>query len=113
MWNVTRQPVLPEEPAGSRRRLYRTKVLKKAKVVFSGWTTFDCEVRDLTEDGARLEFKIPVQLPPDFKLIIGGSKKVSPVTLVWQRRLEAGVKFIGPEEDVPAGKLFTYWVRQE
>ena len=71
----------------------RRKLLKNGRVLLSKWASIDCTIRDLTESGARLEFKSPTELPVEFKLKIIATEQIVPVELVWQRGLSAGVRF--------------------
>ena len=81
------------------RRTRRQRALRAAKVVLSDWTMIDCTIRDQTEEGARLTFAAPTSLPEEFRLSTTLAHKVRPVRLLWQRGLNAGVAFAGPEED--------------
>ena len=77
--------------AATRRQL----VLKEGKVILSDRVSLDCIVRDISPGGARLEFKTPVSLPPDFSLRIVSADLIIPATAAWQRKLEAGIRFTG------------------
>jgi len=88
---------------GEHRREHRSRTLKRARVVLSDWTTLDCRLRDVSEDGAHLVFGNSVLLPDEFRLHNISDKSVTPVRLKWQRGMEAGVEFAGPSE--PLGPL--------
>lgn len=78
-----------------RRSEHRMKVLKQGKIVFADRVTLDCTVRDISSAGARLEFEGPVALPGEFRLCLVSADLTIPATCVWQRRLEAGIRFVG------------------
>ena len=82
----------------SRRKSPRRRTLKEGKVLLRGCSVLDCLIRDMSDEGARLEFGGPTELPPHFRLFIPSSKTTIPVDLAWQRGLAAGVHFSGPEE---------------
>lgn len=90
-----------EAPADDKRGGLRRRALKEAKVVLRDWSTIDCALRDFSEEGARLGFKDPVQLPGDFKLLLPMSEQIRPAELVWQRGLLAGIRFTGPARAAP------------
>jgi hypothetical protein len=101
------RPLL-REPEGSRRSEFRVHVLKRARVVLSTMTAIDCEIRDITTGGARIEFAGPVALPETFHLMTVSTRQIVPVARVWQRGLAAGVRFSGAVEKADARKLFSY-----
>ena len=92
----------------SRRKNYRVRVLKRARVVLSAMTCIDCEIRDVAEGGARIEFAGPVALPERFQLLTVSTRRLVPVARVWQRGLAAGVRFTGVMEKADLRKLFSY-----
>ena len=99
---------LLKEPDGSRRSEFRVRVLKRARVVLSTMTSIDCEIRDISSGGARIEFKAAIMLPEHFQLMTVSTRKIVPVQRVWQRGLEAGVRFTGEVEKADTKKLFAY-----
>lgn len=106
-WDRREGPLL-REAEGSRRCQHRVRVLKRAKVVFSTMTSIDCEIRDITAGGARIEFTGPVVLPETFQLMTVSTRQMVPVARVWQRGLAAGVRFTGAIEKADTKKLFSY-----
>ena len=58
-------------------------------------------MRDISEGGARLVFGDAFQLPEEFRLHIVTTNTIVPVQLQWQRGMEAGVAFTGPESPTP------------
>jgi hypothetical protein len=79
------------ERRGERRQL----VLKEGRVMLTDFVWVDCLVRDLSSTGARIEFERPIRLPAEFRLCIVSADLTIPATPVWQRRLEAGIRFVG------------------
>ena len=102
---MTKEPNAAATSTGAeQRRARRQRALKAAKIVLSDWTTIDCTIRDLNEEGARLVFAGATSLPPEFRVISVAGNTIRPARLLWQRGLAAGVAFAGPEEPVPARK---------
>jgi hypothetical protein len=89
-----------------RRSERRMKALKAGKILLSEWLSVNCTVRDMSSAGARLELETAVMLPSEFRLHILSADLVIPAAAVWQRRLEAGIRFtgvgvIGKVDDMP------------
>ena len=78
-----------------RRSEHRRLVLKRGRILIAGRAAYECLVRDLTRGGARLEFRAPVLLPAEFKLCLVSTDLTIPAVCIWQRRLEAGIRFVG------------------
>jgi hypothetical protein len=76
-----------------RRKERRVKMLKAGKVVLTDCLAVNCAVRDISPNGARLEFEGPVALPETFSLRLVSAELDIPATVIWQRRLEAGIRF--------------------
>lgn len=88
----------PDESAGDMHgmsREPRRRSLLGARVVFNnGNSTVDCQVRDISENGARLILHGVATLPAEFELRFlqqGGSRMVR---VIWQRGTEFGVRYI-------------------
>ena len=93
----------PADGAGEQRQMHRRRTLKQARAVLSDQTVIDCKLRDVSESGAHLVFGDLIVLPEDFRLYNVSDSLMAPVKLEWQRGLEAGVTFTGPQE--PHAKL--------
>ena len=78
-----------------RRSERRLKVLKEGRVLLDDYVSVSCSIRDITPGGARLEFDGPVCLPSAFRLRMVSANVMIPATVIWQRRLEAGIRFTG------------------
>ena len=90
----------PLEPNtdGEHRGVHRQRTLKRARAVLSDRSTIDCTIRDISQGGAHLIFGDAFSLPETFRLLIVMSNTITPVRLQWQRGMEAGIAFTGPEE---------------
>lgn len=71
----------------------RRRVLSTGRVILHNHMTVDCVIRDLSVDGARLVFDLPIGLEPFFQLLVTTTHSVLPVELVWQHGTAAGVRF--------------------
>jgi hypothetical protein len=87
----------PAQDEGN-RRARRMRTLKQARIVLWEWTTIDCRIRDISEDGAHLVLGGAVSLPETFRLHNVSDGTIRPVELKWQRGLDAGVAFTGAPE---------------
>lgn len=91
----------PEGSGAEHRRAQRRRTLKQGKVILTDSTTMDCTIRDMSEDGARLVFGGPTQLPRSFSLVILSDNTRRPAERLWQRGLSAGIAFTGPAKPAP------------
>jgi hypothetical protein len=77
-----------------RRKYPRHLTLKPARIVSGcGRKVFHCEVRDLSQGGARLHFPRPVILPGRMDLIVPAEGLRRRLRPVWRREGELGVAF--------------------
>jgi hypothetical protein len=100
---VERKAAAPDDGA-HKRSAHRQRTLKQAKILLTDWTTIDCTVRDISEGGAHLVFGDAFVPPEEFRLMLISSNTIVPVRLLWQRGLNVGVAFTGPQEPAPARK---------
>lgn len=80
--------------SSERREQIRRTVIKGARILFNERKcTLDCRVRDMTQEGARLDFSTPQLLPHEFELQLAG---VPPrrCGLCWARGTFVGVRFL-------------------
>jgi hypothetical protein len=85
-------------PQDKRRRQDRRTVLKGAKVVFNnGKGVLVCRVRDLSPDGARLEFPPRQALPDFFELHVAG-QPMRKCERRWVRNNIVGVRFVAEDK---------------
>ncbi len=80
-----------------RRHLPRHRVLKGALVAFGNLTrTYECQVRNLTDEGARLMLTSTLGVPTEFHLLIPTDSRMAPARVMWRTEHEIGVAFTGP-----------------
>ena len=83
--------------ADDRRHGKRQRVLKGALVVFGAHErVFDCQVRNLSDEGAKLILPSTVGIPNTFHLVIRGDQQFAPARLMWRTETEVGIAFTGP-----------------
>ncbi len=72
----------------------RRRVIKKATIAYNNrHITINCQVRDLTEDGARLRPQPGLAIPDHFELLIDLDALSVPCKVVWRDKNDIGVKF--------------------
>jgi hypothetical protein len=76
-----------------RRRNQRSRVLKGAKIVVGATSLLDCVVRNLTNDGARVEIPNTVNLPEDVAITFDGGRTCRPCRVAWRTLNETGLEF--------------------
>jgi len=86
----------------------RKRTFLKGRIVFNnGSSSMDCLVRDLSEEGARLELSETMTLPEVFDLYIAQKDATFRATLCWRRHESIGVTFAAsakaPPEPAPDG----------
>jgi hypothetical protein len=74
----------------------RAKALREAQIYTSGSTIIDCTVKNMTRNGARVEFAAFTQLPSDFRIHFKNTGETRPAEVAWQRGLVAGIRFTDP-----------------
>ena len=93
-----------------RRKVPRRRVLKEGMIVYAdGLRVFDCTIRDISENGARLLIANTVGLPDKFQLFEKSSGLLYPTTIVWRQANAIGVQFDGPATSIhdPANKRYS------
>ncbi|WP_370675592.1 PilZ domain-containing protein [Pleomorphomonas sp. PLEO] len=81
-----------------RRMERRGRTYLGGQVAFNNrWSTFDCLVRNLSQNGARIEFANPVFLPNEFDLIIPLKGNSRLVRVVWKQAKALGIAFVGTD----------------
>ena len=87
------EPQLSEE----RRRHARRRVLKGALVAFDAHNSvFECQVRDLSDEGAKLTLGSTLGVPDHFDLLIPSQQRIAPARIVWRTEHELGAAITGP-----------------
>jgi len=77
-----------------RRNSMRSKVLKGAKIILGTSSVIDCVVRNVTNNGARVELANTVELPEDLGLTFDGGRSIRPCKVVWRTVTETGIQFV-------------------
>lgn len=92
-----------------KRKIPRRRVLKEGKIVYAdGLRVFDCTIRDISDNGARLLIANTLGLPDKFHLFEKSSGLLYPASIVWRQANAIGVEFDGPATSIhdPANKRF-------
>jgi hypothetical protein len=77
------------------RHSRRRSTLKRGKIIFNNsHCVVECTVRDLSEEGARLELPCHLDLPEVVMLNIPGGPSRD-CEIVWSSNTELGVRFLG------------------
>lgn len=79
----------------------RSRVYKKGKLIHpNNRTVFDCMVREIHKDGARLSCGDTTMLPNELRLAIPSLREVRHVRIVWRRPREVWVRFLETPQPV-------------
>lgn len=77
-----------------RRRIPRQRTLKGGRIVLNdGFSTFDCTVRNLTAEGAKLIVSSIIGIPQRFALAMQDGRQFNCET-IWHTETEIGVRFV-------------------
>ncbi|MGV8832392.1 MAG: PilZ domain-containing protein [Devosia sp.] len=77
-----------------RRATIRYRVLKGGHIVINeGFSTFDCTVRNLSAEGARLKVTSIIGIPDSFELAMDDGRHFA-CTVIWRTETELGVSFV-------------------
>jgi hypothetical protein len=95
----------PAENAGEHRAALRHRVLKAGKIVFDDWRAIDCQVRDISDTGAKIRIESTASLPHKFRLLIVADNTIRPVQIAWKLHNTIGVAFTGDVARAPIRKL--------
>lgn len=90
-----------------KRRLRRRTVVEDARIVDKrgGWSLINCTVRDISEDGAKLQIDPSLEIPTNFELLLVQEMKIVSVRIRWRRRNFMGVQFASAPRDAPPFRL--------
>lgn len=88
------------------RRKPRRRVLKEAKIIYlNNGTLISCQVRDLSETGARLICGEQVAVPSAFRFMLTGEKTYRLAQVVWRNKNLVGIAFTGQPEPAPVFRM--------
>ena len=80
-----------------RRIAGRARMLKSARIVFSGDTgSINCVVRNSSPTGACLDVASPIGIPESFDLVYDADHARLPCRVVWRKANRIGVQFAQP-----------------
>lgn len=86
----------------NKRAARRVRVLKQGKMLLpNGMTVIDCQIRDLSETGARLLCGDPGAIPNTFRLVFPSDRTMREVKVVWRRPDQLGVQFTSGPSRAP------------
>jgi hypothetical protein len=101
--NSNPQSPADESISGPTPRERRARVFKKGKMVFQhGLRSIPCIVRNLSDNGALLEFEQAYMLPREFDLHIDLENYEVTCERRWEEGLRCGVQFISEKRYVTA-----------
>lgn len=81
------------EPQTEHRNALRRSTLKGGRLVFNnGRSTFDCTVRNLSRQGAKLQVGASIGIPDRFDLMLPNTHR-QPCRVIWRKPRELGVVF--------------------
>jgi two-component system cell cycle response regulator len=84
-----------------KRKIPRRRVLKVGKIVFAdAMRVFDCTIRDMSGEGARLLVGNSIGVPDTFQLFEKSTGMLYRATVIWRQNDAVGVKFDGPPTSV-------------
>ena len=80
--------------SSNRREQMRRTVIKGARIVYNDrQSTLDCRIRDMSEEGARIDLMTQQLLPHEFELQMAGAP-ARRCGLCWARGTFIGVRFL-------------------
>ena len=80
--------------SSNRREQMRRTVIKGARIVYNERkSTLDCRIRDMSEEGARIDLMTQQLLPHEFELQMAGTP-ARRCGLCWARGTFIGVRFL-------------------
>jgi hypothetical protein len=77
-----------------RRKLFRSRMFKGAKLFLGTSSVLDCLVRDLNSSGARLQIPNTADLPERLTMTFDGGRTLRACRIVWRKPNETGLEFI-------------------
>jgi hypothetical protein len=95
-----------------RRRSLRVRTFIGAHAVFTDGRKVDCQVRDMSANGAKLSIKAVAGLPDQFVLKIPSRGESYPVVIRWREQETVGVEFLSAEAALRAdNEQLRTWAR--
>ena len=86
-----------------KRKAARSRTLLGGVIAFNNRaSTMDCQVRNLSTDGAKVTFSNIAAVPDQFDLKIARKERSFRARMIWRAPTEAGVAFLSEyDQDVP------------
>lgn len=81
-----------------RRKSFRSRVLKSAKIVVGSSSVIDCVVHNLTNVGARVEVSNSASLPENIHLTFDRGRSLRPCRIIWRKVDATGLEFVSANE---------------
>jgi hypothetical protein len=83
-----------------RRKLHRGRTYLGGRIAFNNRSsTFDCLVRNLSQDGARIVFSDAAILPGEFDFTIHRKGESRRARIVWRDETQAGILFLHANDE--------------
>ncbi len=90
----------------NKRRAPRPRVFKGGKIVaLDQWLLSDCQIRDISETGARIICKDQLSVPTAFRLLIPMDNTIQDARVVWRKDDLIGIRFTSERTRAPARKV--------
>jgi methyl-accepting chemotaxis protein len=80
-----------------RRKLFRSRVCKRAKFVLGTSSVIDCLVHNLTDLGARVQISQTAALPERLTITFDGGRTLRSCRIVWKNPTQVGLEFLRQE----------------
>jgi 2-succinyl-5-enolpyruvyl-6-hydroxy-3-cyclohexene-1-carboxylate synthase len=93
------------EAAAQRRFAKRQRVLKAAKIVLDDWRALDCQLRDVSQTGAKIRVDNVTMVPHKFRLYFASDNSIRDVQVAWKHNDQIGVAFVGPAKSCALRKF--------
>ena len=78
----------------NRRAARRNRIFKRARVILGdGYSTVECVVRDVSDNGARITIEDPIAMPGSFSFVFLDKGVVQAAVVRWQRGRNIGIEF--------------------
>lgn len=87
-------------PSEDRRAKPRQRTLKGGRIAFGhGSRTIDCQIRNMTDTGAKLTFTSTIGVPDEFDLLVPSDQRAIGAKAVWRTGRDIGIAFTGGWRD--------------
>ena len=95
------------------RKTDRSRCFLRGRIVFNNkQSTIDCNIRNISEAGARLEISEALTVPGEFDLVIPQKGQTSRARVRWRTRDAMGIEFVQEAAPAPRGPDWALRVRE-